>query len=250
RPDAAMHGGTRAARQGVRPPGRRSRRAALRPPTEPAGCAAHARSQSGRKAVPQQASGDDAACSPLHWDAVEWLAPSRTEPRGHSRTPLVRDLSGYRRENPAGPDSSPILGRDMPLHLKYRSLRVLEQGAERRNCRCERGLTSVRAVLYFKARRAVPPILPPSSSGLGHLVLSQETGVRFPVGVLAGKPANAPELGRRLAGPLRWRRLQHRRARRAQLVRSHSSVAFGDFTGRDSTGALVAWIAGHIDRGR
>ena len=25
--------------------------------------------------------------------------------------------------------------------------------------------------------------LPPSSSGLGHLVLSQETGVRFPVGV-------------------------------------------------------------------
>src|SRR5690606_6436730 len=111
-------------------------------------------------------------------------------------------------------------------------------------------LTSVRAVLYFKARRAVPPILPPSSSGLGHLVLSQETGVRFPVGVLAGKPANAPELGRRLAGPLRWRRLQHRRARRAQLVRSHSSVAFGDFAGRDSTGALVAWFAGHIDRGR
>ena len=27
-------------------------------------------------------------------------------------------------------------------------------------------------------------LLPPSSSGLGHLVLSQETGVRFPVGVL------------------------------------------------------------------
>src|SRR5690606_9999373 len=79
------------------------------------------------------------------------------------------------------------LGGTMPLHLKYRSLRVLEQGAERRNCRCERGLTSIRAVLYFKARRAVPPILPPSSSGLGHLVLSQETGVRFPVGVLAGK---------------------------------------------------------------
>src|SRR5690606_10635245 len=91
---------------------RRSRRAALRPPTEPAGCAAHARSQSGRKAVPQQASGDDAACSPPHWDAVEWLAPSRTDARGHPRTPLVRDLSGYRRENPAGPDSSPILGRD------------------------------------------------------------------------------------------------------------------------------------------
>src|SRR5690606_8784622 len=142
------------------------------------------------------------------------------------------------------------LGGTMPLHLKYRSFRVLEQGAERRTCRCERGLTSVRAVLYFKARRAVPPILPPSSSGLGHLVLSQETGVRFPVGVLAGKPANAPELGRRLAGPLRWRRLQHRRARRAQLVRSHSSVAFGDFAGWDSTGASVAGSARHSWRGR
>jgi hypothetical protein len=29
---------------------------------------------------------------------------------------------------------------------------------------------------------------PPSSSGLGYLVLSQETGVRFPVGVLNDSP--------------------------------------------------------------
>jgi len=45
------------------------------------------------------------------------------------------------------------------------------------------GCTILGALGFLKLE---PNAAPSSSSGLGHLVLSQETGVRFPVGVLFG----------------------------------------------------------------
>ena len=53
---------------------------------------------------------------------------------------------------------------------------------------CWRGLRPTFPLGIFRAALEVGCLgcLPPSSSGPGYLVLSQETGVRFPLGVLAG----------------------------------------------------------------
>ncbi len=148
--------------------------------------------------MPPPAPADDAAGSPPERGAVEWLAPSRTGVRGPYRVRrVIMCRLGYRRENPAGPDSSPSDGRADPL-FKYRQAHPARQGDERAKLRHGRGLTPSGAVLYFKARRLARRAAPPSSSGLGHLVLSQKTGVRFPVGVLygVGSRKREPEAGR------------------------------------------------------
>lgn len=63
--------------------------------------------------------------------------------------------------------------------------------------------------------------LPPSSSGLGYLVLSQETGVRFPLGVLFGR-VNARLAGR---GSVRGLALGGRLAQLAEHIAHIDGVA-------------------------
>ena len=67
---------------------------------------------------------------------------------------------------------------------------------------------------------------PPSSSGLGYLVLSQETGVRFPVGVLGRLVGGYVGLSRSLSSVGRALR-SHRRGRWFESSSDHSRRSCG-----------------------
>ena len=100
--------------------------------------------------------------------------------------------------------------------------------------RFTRGLNGLRRGDYLprpvagaRLRRNPATATPPSSSGLGYLVLSQETGVRFPVGVLGGPhgpPCEDPVSARLARASLVWKQTDIGPGRLAQLVEHYAHI--------------------------
>jgi hypothetical protein len=83
--------------------------------------------------------------------------------------------------------------------------------------------------------------MPPSSSGLGYLVLSQKTGVRFPLGVLTGRVLRPGRFNMREA-----RKGWNKVGRLAQLGRAHRSHRWGHWF-ESSSGHLQQHHNGSVD---